>query len=64
MISDPEAISALVEEILQAHPAEVEAFRSGKTKLRGFFVGQLMKRSGGQADPQLVNQVLTERLNG
>ncbi|MFN9631255.1 MAG: Asp-tRNA(Asn)/Glu-tRNA(Gln) amidotransferase subunit GatB [Cyanobacteriota bacterium] len=64
MISDPEAISALVEEILQAHPAEVEAFRAGKTKLRGFFVGQLMKRSGGQADPQLVNQVLTERLNG
>jgi aspartyl-tRNA(Asn)/glutamyl-tRNA(Gln) amidotransferase subunit B len=64
MISDPAAISAVVQEILEAHPAEVEAFRAGKTKLRGFFVGLLMKRTGGRADPQLANQLLTERLEG
>jgi aspartyl-tRNA(Asn)/glutamyl-tRNA(Gln) amidotransferase subunit B len=64
MISDPAAIAAIVEELLDAHPAEVEAFRSGKTKLRGFFVGLLMKRTGGRADPQLANQLLTQRLEG
>ena len=64
MISDPAAIAAIVAEILEAHPAEVAAFRSGKTKLRGFFVGLLMKRTGGRADPQLANQLLTERLEG
>ena len=47
MISDPAAISAIVEELLAAHPEEVEAFRGGKTKLQGFFVGQLMKKTGG-----------------
>lgn len=64
MISDASAILALVDDILAAHPSEVEAFRAGKTKLRGFFVGLLMKRSGGRADPQLANQLLSERLNG
>jgi aspartyl-tRNA(Asn)/glutamyl-tRNA(Gln) amidotransferase subunit B len=42
----------------------VEAFRGGKTKLQGFFVGQLMKRSGGRADPQLANRILSEKLKG
>lgn len=64
MISDPAAITAIVDELLAAHPAEVEAFRGGKTKLQGFFVGQLMKRTGGRADPQLANRLLIERLNG
>ena len=64
MISDPAAITAIVEELLAAHPAEVEAFRGGKTKLQGFFVGQLMKRTGGRADPQLANRILVERLRG
>ena len=64
MITDPEAITAIVDELLSTHPAEVEAFRSGKSKLRGFFVGQLMKRTGGRADPQLANRLLLERLKG
>ena len=64
MISDPAAITAIVDELLAAHPAEVEAFRGGKNKLQGFFVGQLMKRSGGRADPQLANRILAERLKG
>jgi aspartyl-tRNA(Asn)/glutamyl-tRNA(Gln) amidotransferase subunit B len=64
MISDPAAIGAIVEELLAAHPAEVEAFRGGKNKLQGFFVGQLMKRTGGRADPKLANRILSEKLKG
>ena len=64
MISDPAAITAIVEELLAAHPDEVTAFRGGKTKLQGFFVGQLMKRTGGRADPKLANQILVEKLKG
>ena len=64
MISDPAAITAIVEGVLAAHPAEVEAFRGGKTKLQGFFVGQLMKQTGGKADPKLANQILIEKLKG
>lgn len=64
VISDPAAISAAIEELLAAHPAEVKAFRGGKTKLQGFFVGQLMKKTGGKADPKLVNQLLSKKLKG
>ena len=64
MISDPAAITAIVDELLAAHPEEVEAFRGGKTKLQGFFVGQLMKRTGGRADPKLANRILSEQLKG
>ena len=64
MISDPEAITALVDELLEAHPAEVEAFRGGKTKLQGFFVGQLMKKTGGRVDPKLANRILNGKLKG
>jgi aspartyl-tRNA(Asn)/glutamyl-tRNA(Gln) amidotransferase subunit B len=64
MISDPAAITAIVQELLAAHPEEVEAFRGGKTKLQGFFVGLLMKQTGGKADPKLANQILIAQLNG
>ena len=64
MISDPAALTAIVTELLAAHPDEVEAFRGGKTKLQGFFVGQLMKRTGGKADPKLANQILSQKLKG
>jgi aspartyl-tRNA(Asn)/glutamyl-tRNA(Gln) amidotransferase subunit B len=64
LISDPAAITQVVEELLAAHPAEVEAFRGGKTKLQGFFVGQLMKQTGGRVDPKLANAILSQRLKG
>ena len=64
MISDPDAITAIVVELLAAYPDEVEAFRGGKTKLQGFFVGQLMKKTGGKADPKLANQILSQKLKG
>ena len=53
-----------MDELLAAHPDEVEAFRGGKNKLQGFFVGQLMKKTGGKADPKLANQILGKKLKG
>ncbi|MGH7528164.1 MAG: Asp-tRNA(Asn)/Glu-tRNA(Gln) amidotransferase subunit GatB [Gemmatimonadales bacterium] len=63
-VSDQGALGAWVEEVLAAHPAEVARFRSGETKLMAFFVGQVMKRSKGKADPKGVQPVLTEKLGG
>jgi aspartyl-tRNA(Asn)/glutamyl-tRNA(Gln) amidotransferase subunit B len=62
-ISDPAQIEAMIDEVLAAHPEELEAYRGGKKKLQGFFVGQLMKRSGGRVDPKLSNQLLSKKLN-
>jgi aspartyl-tRNA(Asn)/glutamyl-tRNA(Gln) amidotransferase subunit B len=62
-ISDPAQIEAMIDEVLAAHPDELEAYRGGKKKLQGFFVGQLMKRSGGRVDPKLSNQLLSQKLN-
>ena len=64
MISDPAVLNSIVDELLISHPAEVEAFRGGKKKLQGFFVGQLMKKTGGKADPKLANQILAKKLQG
>ncbi len=64
MISDSSAIEAMVDELMAAHPAEVQAFRAGKKKLQGFFVGQLMKKTGGKADPKLANQIISRKLQG
>jgi len=61
-ISDEGAIEELVENVIAQHPGEVEAYRGGKEKLLGFFVGQVMKASGGKANPGLVNKVLKEKL--
>jgi aspartyl-tRNA(Asn)/glutamyl-tRNA(Gln) amidotransferase subunit B len=63
-LSDPGAIGALIDEIMAANPKELEQYRAGKTKLLGFFVGQVMKQSGGRAEPKLTNQILNEKLNG
>ena len=61
-ISDSETIDALVDRILASHPAQVDQFRAGKTKLLGFFVGQAMKMTGGQANPEMVNHALRRKL--
>ena len=63
-ISDNSAIEKLIEEIIASHPSELEKFRSGKTNLKGFFVGQVMKKSGGKADPKLTSQILDQKLSG
>jgi len=61
-ISDTGALEAAVDEAIAENPAEAEAFRGGKTKLMGFFVGQIMRKTKGQANPSLVNQLLNEKL--
>ncbi|WP_461210511.1 Asp-tRNA(Asn)/Glu-tRNA(Gln) amidotransferase subunit GatB [Desulfocurvus sp. DL9XJH121] len=61
-ISDTSALEAAVDEIIAANPGEVEAFRGGKTKLMGFFVGQVMRATKGQANPKLVNEILAKKL--
>ena len=61
-ISDSSAIDDVVAKILAASPAEVQAYKSGKTKLLGFFVGQVMKATRGQANPKMVNEILKKKL--
>jgi aspartyl-tRNA(Asn)/glutamyl-tRNA(Gln) amidotransferase subunit B len=62
-ITDEAALTQTVAEVLQAHPHEVEAYKNGKEKLFGFFVGQVMKATQGKANPQLVNNILKKRLS-
>jgi len=61
-ISDTSAIEGLVDEVLAENPSEVERYKGGDKKLTGFFVGQVMKKSKGKANPGLVNQLLAKKL--
>ena len=63
-LSDSGELERLVAEVIAAHPAQVEQYRAGKGKVLGFFVGQLMKATGGRANPQQVNALLREKLDG
>ena len=56
-ISDTGALEAVAQEIIDANPKEAADYRGGKTKVMGFFVGQLMKKTKGQANPQLANEI-------
>ncbi len=62
-ISDSSALEDIVKQILADNPSEVEAYKAGKTKLIGFFVGQVMKKTKGQANPGLVNDLLKTLLS-
>lgn len=62
-ISDDGAIAAMVEDVLAGNQDKVAEYRSGKTKLIGFFVGQVMKASQGKANPKSVSDLLKERLD-
>lgn len=61
-LSDANTLENLITKILAAHPQELADYRSGKTKLLGFFVGQVMKASEGKANPGEVNEILRKRL--
>ncbi len=60
--SDPKELEKIIEKILTENKDKVEQYKSGKDKLFGFFVGQVMKISGGKANPQLANQILKDKL--
>jgi aspartyl-tRNA(Asn)/glutamyl-tRNA(Gln) amidotransferase subunit B len=61
-ITDEAQIRRIVEEVLSRFPQEVERFKKGEEKLLGFFVGQVMKETGGKANPRLVNRIIREVL--
>jgi aspartyl-tRNA(Asn)/glutamyl-tRNA(Gln) amidotransferase subunit B len=63
-VSDASQIETAVDKVMAANADEVQAYRSGKTKLFGFFVGQVMRETKGKANPQVVNEVLKEKLKG
>ena len=61
-ISDPSQISPIIDEIIEKNPDNVAKFRAGNTKLLGFFVGQVLKATGGKANPKVVNELVAEKL--
>jgi aspartyl-tRNA(Asn)/glutamyl-tRNA(Gln) amidotransferase subunit B len=63
-ISDESAIIKMIDEVIARSPRELADFRAGKEKLLGFFVGQVMKETKGQANPKLLNELLLKRLKG
>ena len=63
-VSDASELEPVVTRILEANPAEVEAYRGGKEGLLGFFVGQVMRETQGKADPRVVNELLRAKLAG
>ena len=62
VISDEGAIKELVQKVIENNPAQVQAYKNGKTNLMGFFVGQIMKETKGRANPQIINKLLQDAL--
>ncbi len=63
-VSDTGAIEKIIDEVIGRETDKVAEYRGGKDKLFGFFVGQVMKASGGKANPKVVNELLRQKLDG
>jgi len=63
-ITDSSAIEKIVDQVIGANPKQVEQYRAGKKTLAGFFVGQAMRLSKGQANPALLNELVVKKLEG
>ena len=63
-ITDSSAIEGVIDEVLAKNPGQLADYRSGKDKLFGFFVGQVMKATGGKANPAQLNELLKKKLHG
>jgi len=63
-ITDASALEKLIEEVLAANPKQAEQYRAGKKTMAGFFVGQVMRASKGHANPALLNELVTRKLEG
>jgi aspartyl-tRNA(Asn)/glutamyl-tRNA(Gln) amidotransferase subunit B len=62
-VTDTAQIRAVIDEVLKASPDKIMDYKNGKTKLLGFFVGEIMKKTQGKANPKIVNEILIEQLN-
>jgi glutaminyl-tRNA synthetase len=62
-ISDPAVILPIIDDVISKNPANVEKYKAGNNKLFGFFVGQVLKATGGKANPKIVNELVKEKLN-
>jgi len=62
-ISDEATLREIVQKVFDANPSQLEGYRNGKTKLKGYFVGQVMKESGGRANPKELNRILMSMLD-
>ncbi|BAY13892.1 Asp-tRNA(Asn)/Glu-tRNA(Gln) amidotransferase subunit GatB [Calothrix sp. NIES-2098] len=63
LISDPAVLEPIVDEVIAANPKELEKYRNGNTNLKGFFVGQVLKKTEKRADPRLTNELVEKKLN-
>jgi aspartyl-tRNA(Asn)/glutamyl-tRNA(Gln) amidotransferase subunit B len=63
-ITDASAIEKLIDEVIAANPKQVDQYRAGKTSIAGFFVGQVMRMTKGQANPALLNELVAKKLEG
>ena len=61
-VSDESELGPAIDRVLAANPEQVETYRGGKEGVLGFLVGQVMKETGGKADPKVVNRLLREKL--
>jgi aspartyl-tRNA(Asn)/glutamyl-tRNA(Gln) amidotransferase subunit B len=64
LITDSSVLEPIVEEVIAANPKELEKYRSGNINLKGFFVGQVLKKTNKRADPKLTNELVEKKLNG
>jgi aspartyl-tRNA(Asn)/glutamyl-tRNA(Gln) amidotransferase subunit B len=62
-ITDASALEALIDQVIAANPKQVEQYRGGKKTMAGFFVGQVMKATKGQANPALLNELVIKKLD-
>jgi aspartyl-tRNA(Asn)/glutamyl-tRNA(Gln) amidotransferase subunit B len=62
-VSDLRSIEPAVDLVIQANPGQVEEFKAGKDKLMGFFVGQVMKATGGKANPGIIQELIKKKLS-
>jgi aspartyl-tRNA(Asn)/glutamyl-tRNA(Gln) amidotransferase subunit B len=62
-VSDDKLIENIILQVLEENPEEVSAYRNGKEKLIGFFMGQVMRASKGKANPQVITKILQDKLN-
>ncbi|WP_413199560.1 Asp-tRNA(Asn)/Glu-tRNA(Gln) amidotransferase subunit GatB [Nostoc piscinale] len=63
LITDPSVLEPIVDEVIAANPKELEKYRNGNTNLKGFFVGQVLKKTSKRADPKLTNELVEKKLN-